>query len=317
MRRAVIGIGLGIMMVAGLVVASPAWERGTHAYIAMLVKRGGGFGSLEAVYAATAPDSFNYLFTAPYAAYRDFLYDQTHLSFMGVWSAAKTGQEKAAAMGFISHNGLWGADKTAHTGSLTLLPDEGYVITKAKTLNGMLMGYADYAALVAQVPEAGLTISHAIVEAAGDILMKNHQPLIGQALIDLAIRPSPKIPALMVTAYAGALSEFSAGTPFPMSVAEASAFITAVEAANRQATIAWGTWMLSDDATMKANIIDQFKSLAAALFAGYGIEPPGDEVLTALLGNALDLALHICGGDYIAEVAATALMVERELKARL
>jgi hypothetical protein len=310
-------MGLGIMLAAGLVLESPAWERGTHAYIAQLVKRGGGFGSLEAVYAATAPDAFNYLFTAPYAAYRDFLYDQTHTSFMGVWSAAQTGQEKAAAMGFISHNGLWGADKTAHTGSLTLLPDEGYVITKAKILNGMLMGYADYAAIVGQVPEAGLTISHAIVEAAGDILMKNHQPLIGQALIDLAIRPSPKIPALMVQAYAGVLSTFSAGTPFPMSVAEASAFITAVEAASRQATIAWGTWMLSDDATMKVNIVDQFKSLAGALFAGYGLPLPDDAVLTALLTNALDLALSICGGDYIAEVEATARMVEQELKARL
>lgn len=317
MKKAGIGLGLVVMLAAGLAPMAVGWERGTHAYIAQLVKRGGGFGSLEAVYAATAPDSFNYLFTAPYAAYREFLYDQTHLSFMGVWSAAKTGQEKAAAVGFISHNGLWGADKTAHTGSLTLLPDEGYVISKAKILNGMLLGYADYAALVAQVPEAGLTISHAIVEAAGDILMKSYQPLIGQALIDLALRPSPKISTLMVLAYAGALAEFSVVTPFPMSVAEASAFITAVEAANRQATIAWGTWMLSDDATMKANIIDQFKSLAAALFAGYGIEPPEDAVLTALLGNALELALTICGGDYIAEVEATARMVERELKDRL
>jgi hypothetical protein len=75
--------------------------------------------------------------------------------------------------------------------------------------------------------------------------------------------------------------------------------------------------MQADDATMKANIIEQYKALATAFLAIYGIEAPSPEVLGALIGGALDLALYLCAGDYMTEVQATAEMVRQEIKNRL
>ena len=65
MKKAMIGLLGVLVMVAGLVSTSFGWERGTHAYIAHLVKKGGGPNTVEAMYAATAPDVFNFFFTPP------------------------------------------------------------------------------------------------------------------------------------------------------------------------------------------------------------------------------------------------------------
>lgn len=317
MKKAMIGFLGVLVMVGGLVSTSLAWERGTHAYIAHLIRRGGGPNTVEAMYASVCPDAFNFMFTLPGLLYRDHLYELTHFQSQAVWDAARTGKEKNAARGFISHNNEWGADRTAHLASLTLDPNKGYVITKAEMLHGILMGDPGYAALMGGAPAIGVEICHQIVEAAGDIILKNADPTVGPLLMEIAKKPMPEVPAIMVRAYAGSLAAFSANTPLPMSLAEATALINTAESEWRQTTIAYGYLMQADDATMKANIIEQYKTLAAVFLGLYGIEAPGPEVLGALISGALDLALYLCAGDYMTEVEATAEMVRREIKNRL
>ena len=317
MKKAMIGF-LGVLM-AGLILAPSAlgWEKGTHAFIAELIKRSGGPKTVEAMYGATVPDVFNYMYTEPGYFYRDFLYDQTHFHAMKVWQEAKEGGEKDAARGFVSHNNAWGADMTAHTRSLTLDPNEGYVITKAKLLNSLLMNDPNYAALVGSVPYMALEICHDIVEAAGDIILKHADPSLGRKLIELARLPRPEAAALLVRAYADDLAAFSKSTPAPLNKKKAEAFIRAAEAEYRSGVIAYGQLLEGDDATLIANIVEMYKSLAASFLGSYGIPVPDDATLGALISGALDLSLQICQGDYMTEVLATAEMVKREIKKRL
>ena len=72
-----------------------AWEKGTHAYIADLVRKKAGVLNIEEIYGAMAPDAFNTLFTVPGLAFRDWLYEETHYNFMKVWNAIRMGREKS------------------------------------------------------------------------------------------------------------------------------------------------------------------------------------------------------------------------------
>jgi hypothetical protein len=318
MKKAMIGFLGVLMMVGGLVSTSLAWERGTHAFIAEQLRKGGGPNTIGAMYASTCPDAFNYMFTGQGALYRDYFYEMSHFQAMSLWDAAKTGPEKNAARGFVSHNNVWGADKTAHIGSLTLLPNEGYVITKAKMVDGYLSQTVPaYAALMGNAPGVGLEICHQIVEAAGDMILKNADPTIGPLLMEIAKKPRPEVPTVMAKAYAAGLAAFSAGTAVPMTFSQAAAFIMGAEAEWRQGMIAYGYLMQADDATFKANLVEQFKALAAGFLAGFGIEPPAPEILQALIEGALDLSLYFCQADYMAEVQATATMVRQAVQATL
>jgi hypothetical protein len=318
MKKAIIGF-LGLMVLA--VAAAPTafgWERGTHAFIAELVRRGGGPSTVEAMYASTLPDAFNYLFSEPGSLYREFLYDQTHFHFLQVWKAAKNGDSKNAARGFVSHNNEWGADRTAHVRSLTLEPNEGYVVTKAKMLNELLKSQSpEYAALVESVPDMAIEICHDIVEAAGDLILKHFDSSVGRRLVDLARLPHPDGVNLMVKAYADDLADFSRTTAAPLDKKKAERFIKDVEAEFRSGVIAYGYLLQGDDAGLKANIIEMYKSMAAAFLTSYGIIPPDDAVLAALISGALDGALYLCQSDYMTEVLATADMVKSEIRHRL
>ncbi len=317
MKKAMIGF-LGVLML-GLVLAPSVfgWERGTHAFIAELIRKGGGPKTVEAMYGATVPDVFNYMFTEPGYFYRDFLYDQTHFQAMKVWNAVKSSAEKDAAKGFVSHNNVWGADMTAHTRSLTLDPNEGYIITKAKLLNSILMDDPNYAALVGSVPDMALEICHDIVEAAGDIILKHADSSVGRRLVELARMPRPEASELLVRAYADDLADFSQTTPAPMNKEKAKRFIQAAETDFRSGVIAYGQLLEGDDETLIANIVEMYKALAASFLGSYGIPVPDDATLGALITAALDVSLQICQGDYMIEVLATAEMVKREIKKRL
>lgn len=302
-----VGIGfLGLLVLgAGFAPAALGWERGTHAFIADQLKRCGGLGGVEAMYGATAPDAFNYLFTNPGLAYRDFLYAKTHFEAGKVLDAVRNGYERAAARGFLSHNNEWGADRTAHTKSLTLNPEEGYIITKAKMLNAMMMADPGYAALVAGAPDVALEICHNLVEAAGDIILKHFDPTVGRKLTAMAARPRTNVQNLMARAYARDLSAFSRTTAFPIGLAQAKQFIAGVETEFRTAAIAYGYLLSGDDEALIANIIDQYKGLASAFLTAYGLSVPDDATLTALISAGLGASFQLCQGDYMTEVLAT------------
>jgi len=315
MKKGWIGF-LGVLVLwSGLSTAAFGWERATHAFIVDLLKKGGSFKEVEKMYAATAPDAFNYLFTFPGLAYRDWLYQQTHYEFMKVVDAAKEGKEKDSAFGFASHNNVWGADTTAHTKSLTLDPTEGYIITKAKLLNSFLMSNPGYAALLGDYQDVAIEICHNIVEAAGDVILNRYDPMVGQKLVAIAKDPKPDVRDLMVKAYAHDLAEFSKLTPYPLRREEAKQLIIEAENKFRMGIIGYGYLLQGDEGTLIANIVEQFKGLAGAFLTAYGLPVPDDETLTPLIQNALALGIQICQGDYMTEVLATADFVQHQLKA--
>jgi len=315
---------LGWVLLVGAVIwmsfsaTALAWEKGTHAYIADLLRKKAGAQNLEEVYGAMAPDAFNYLFAMPGVLYRDWLYQQTHFEFMKVQNAAKTGTDKSAAAGFLSHNNVWGADMTAHTKSLTLNMGEGYIITKAKLLHEALMYDPGYAGLFGgddpMVQAAAREICHNLVEAAGDVIMKHYDPDLGRKLIEIVSRPKPTVQALMIKAYAGDLAAASAGLGYPISVKDASGLIAQAETEFRQGAVGYGYLLLGDDATLIANVVDQFRSLAGAFLALYGLPTPPDELLNALIYGGIQTALQICASDYMTEVNATVDFVAAQLK---
>lgn len=304
-----VSLGVLLAIISG---TAAAWEKGTHAFIADKLKKANGPYNIEEMYGAMAPDAFNYLFTAPYILYRDYLYDQTHHYFLKVQYAVKYGYEKASSYGFISHNNLWGADSTAHKASLTLMPDEGYVITKAKMLDEYLKGVStDYYNLFKDYPAVALEVCHNIIEAAGDIVLVRYDRSLGAKIIQIAARPKTNMQNLMVRAYAQGLADFSQTTAAPLTLAEAEQFIRATENDFRTSCISYGWLLQQDEATILENVMAQFKQLAAAYFTALGLPVPDDALLTALLQGAFQAAIGLIENDYMPEVMATIDMLKK------
>lgn len=315
MRKGVLFFVFLALLLGAISAPVTAWERGTHAFIADKLKKANGPYNIEEMYGAMAPDAFNYLFTAPYILYRDFLYDQTHHQFLKVQHAVKYGYEKASSYGFISHNDLWGADSTAHHASLTLRSDEGYVITKARMLDGFLKSASpDYYNLFKDYPEVALEVCHNIIEAAGDIVLVRYDHSLGRKLMEIAARPKTNMQNLMVRAYAQDLFNFSLNTPAPMSsVQEAEQFIRATEQEFRLSCIAYGYLLQQDETIILENVIEQFKQLASAYLTAVGLPVPDDALLTALLQASFQAAFGLIENDYIPEIMATIEMLKKAM----
>lgn len=312
MKRAISLLVLFGLLLAVISIPAAAWERGTHAFIADKLKKANGPYNIEEMYGAMAPDAFNYLFTAPYILYRDYLYDQTHHHFLKIQQAVKYGYEKASSYGFISHNNLWGADSTAHIASLTLLPDEGYVITKAKMLDDYLKSVSpDYYNLFKDYPAVALEVCHNIIEAAGDIILVRYDRTLGAKIVQIAARPKTNMQNLMARAYARDLADFSQTTTAPLTLAEAEQFIRATENEFRTSCIAYGWLLQQDEAIILENVIAQFKQLATAYFTALGLPVPDDALLTALLQASFQAAIGLIENDYLPEIMATIEMLKK------
>jgi hypothetical protein len=306
-----LAVALAVTALAGL---SPAWERGTHAFIAEHLKKAGGPYSIDEIYGAMAPDAFNYMFSLPNALFRDYLYDQTHHHFMLVRDAVKWGYEKSSAYGFLSHNNIWGADSTAHIASRTLDPGKGYVITKAEMLNSWLMANVPpYAALLGSNQFVAVEVCHSIIEAAGDIVLARYDASVGARLVEIAFRPKPHMQNLMVRAYAQELSDASASLGFYLTLAEAEQLIRSEEQNFRTSCVAYGFLLQQDESVILANVIQQFKQLAQLYLLLFGIPVPSDAELEALLQVSFTAAFPLIEGDYMNEIMATIDMVKKNM----
>jgi hypothetical protein len=304
-------LSLGVAVLAG---AAMAWERGTHAFIADKLKKAGGPYNIDEMYGSMAPDVFNYLFTMPNVLFRGYLYDQTHLQFLKVKEAVKWGYEKSSAYGFLSHNNIWGADSTAHIASRTLLPNEGYVITKAQILNAwMIANVPPYAALVGPYPAIGLEICHNVIEAAGDIVLARHDASVGAKLMEIALRPKPDMQNLMVRAYAQGLADASGSLGYSITLVQAEQLIRSEEEGFRTSCIAYGFLLQQDESVILANVMAQFKQLAQVFLALNGLPVPDDATLTALLQVSFQVADGLIEDDYMREIRATIAMVKRNM----
>lgn len=294
---------------------SPAfpWASLTHVYIGQELDKQSGPLNLDEVYGITAPDAFNYLFTPPFSEYRDYLYEQTHFEFMKLWDGVKHGYEKPIAHGFIAHNNEWGADRTAHVKSLTLLPYEGYVITKAKALHEVLMQVPEYAAL--GLPESvSIEVCHDIVEAAGDVVINRAIPGLGEKLVKSTLRPSEIFQKLLVEAYAPGLVDFSAGTSLLLDYETAAQVILLSEAGFRSYMATYGWVFQQDEQIIMQGIIADFESMARAYLEALGSPLPSEVDIKPLIEFGLSQAIGLCEYDYLEEVQATIQYVDRQMK---
>jgi hypothetical protein len=123
-------IVIGVILVSVFTVSQVfAWGSATHGYIDDHLGKKGPVRNLNEIYGGMAPDAFNYLFSN--LNWLNYLYVETHYEDnLLVWKKADTILEKAVAFGFVSHNGMTGADATAH-GSYAYDAPDGWVIAKA------------------------------------------------------------------------------------------------------------------------------------------------------------------------------------------
>lgn len=309
MMKKVTSMFLGTLMLIGISASVFGWGSATHAFISDQLKRRGGPQNLNEIYGSLAPDIFNYAFDLQGSLYT-FLHWETHDNFMQLWDSVKFGYEKSFAYGYVSHNDAWGADSTAHHASLTLIPGQGYVITKAIMLDSILMNDPSYAGL--ELPaDIRVDMCHNVVEAAGDILIKRMDPLIGKKIVEAASRPSQVFRNLLFRAYAQDLASF-VGSELAVQI------ISGYEFGFRNAMVAYGTALQQTEAVSIELIVADFNNLVMAYLISKGVDPgslPSD--LSPLIQAAMSAAITICEADYIAEIWATLDRVDRELKDHL
>ena len=292
-----------------------SWGSATHVYIADHIGKRLGLRNTNEMYGAVAPDIFNYMFGLEYAEY---LHDQTHgvppndEDFLKLWWEAKNwNYQKSAAYGFVCHNDVWAADFTAHHSARTLsgpwLPpgyDPGWVIIKAAELESFWGLSAYLAPKLHSMPPGfpgtsdqfvmyiALEICHNVIEAAGDVVLKDMDPQIGLKISLSALLRTHSFPSLLVDAYAGDLSSL-----FGMSGEEAAQVIIDAEKEFRQMMIMYGAALMQDKETAKHALAQQMAELAQAYIGSYFTLPPYEEILGEL-DHGMSLAVAVCeAGD--------------------
>lgn len=272
------------------------WGSATHAYIIDQFMRKAGPPRL--MYGAMAPDVFNYFFEN--ITLRDQLYAMTHFDFMKLWNASKGPSDRPSAYGFVSHNNEWGADSTAHLKSLTFMPNEGFVITKAKILWDLIKSAFPFS------DELGVSVCHDVIEAAVDLQIKTLDPNIGNRLVDSARSSDKKLLELLNKAYLADV------TMLVGSEALAQYLIAQNETGFRYAVLQLGN-------ALKLKSPNDLNAIAA-IFAALGQQAYGIEVPPAVVAAVLELAMWVCtdplfGPDCFTEIYATIDYVRLNLNA--
>lgn len=296
----------GVFFLALVLFASEvfSWGFATHAYVDNQIGMERGPNNRSELYGGMVVDLFNYSFDYP--LYLDLLYDQTHEGFMKVWNVAKGKPEKSTALGFVSHNDLWGADSTAHRLCLTCIQPEGYAIVKARDL----LTIAPLPTELGIPEDVAIEIFHEIVETGVDLLIKRQEASIGQKIVSSALYRSPRFPSLLVSAYAQDLSEFAG-----ISFSEAEKFITTVEKEFRKSIMLYGQSLQQDEEPAIGLIAGQTADVAESFLGLYDIQIPlTKEEIVALVVDYMNLAISICEPDYLGEINATANFVEEQLR---
>jgi hypothetical protein len=326
MKKAISVLFLGFFAMG--MVASPlySWGSATHVYIVDQIGKKFGLRNMNEIYGAASPDLFNYLFGT---AYQRYLHDQTHgvsgdESFLKLWWAAKRwGFQKSLAYGFVSHNDVWAADFTAHHEAQTIpdpgvLPEEydpGWVIVQAFDLNA-IWGLAEYLWSIKKegVPDNvvfsfAIEICHNIIEAAGDVVMVEEDPLLGMKLSSSALLRDSSFPELLVDAYA---DDFA--FQYDMTFETAAQIIRDAEKEFRKMMILLGTALMQDKETARQLLAQQMADLAQAYLETDFNLPSYNEIFLKL-DEGLKYAIDLCetGNSYLDEVQETIKFVRSNL----
>jgi hypothetical protein len=142
----------------------------THIYIAEKVFPEWGY-NFDLYYGSLAPDIAMYVMQAEKWS---TAYEDTHRDFIHLTPRMRSQAQRAFKDGWLTHNGVWGADYYAHGE----FPESegGYVIIKAADLLheiGSISG--DY--------EKDRAFAHAVIEAAIDLLLRTEHPELGLKLV--------------------------------------------------------------------------------------------------------------------------------------
>jgi len=289
-------------MLVGSICFAPqafAWGSATHAYICDHLGAQGPVKNVNEMYGGMAPDVFNYLFADK--ALMERLYAATHYgNFMDVWKSSGTPIGRALALGFISHNGLWGADSTAH--GVPYNNPEGYVIGKAIAMRFKYGAFIkDGGEVSPSDPVFWLNVElyHNAVEAAVDILLCQKDRALGGKITAAALARSPEFPAMLVKTYHSLAPEN---------------LIRGTESDFRRNLVAYGFALMQPRDKAVEDIASQLASMAGAFLAMYGIDPSGLGDLDTLAFNIVNLALEECEKDYLDAVNGTIQQVSGALK---
>jgi hypothetical protein len=304
-----------ILLLALLSSQAFAWGSATHAYIDDRLGKQGPLKNLNEIYGGMAPDVFNYLFQHP--DWLEYLYMETHYeNNIVLWKKANTPLEKAVAFGFVSHNGVTGADATAHGTYDYSLEKEptGWVIAKAvemaerEDVHRLLtrLGLANDQG----VSYVGYELCHTFVESAVDLLLAQQDRSLGGKISAAALARTREFPDLLIQSYARKFAK-----KFGLEYATAVQTIRSAESEFRKNTVLYGLALAQAPETARDLIVEQLIALAPAFLAAYGaeVELPGYEELKAICDYLIDVAIDVCDEDYLVAVQKTIQYVSTNL----
>ena len=304
----VIGVILGSVFMVNQVFA---WGSATHAYIDDHLGKKGPVRNLNEIYGGMAPDAFNYLFANP--NWLNYLYLETHYEANQlVLKEADTVLEKAVASGFVSHNGMTGADATAH-GNYDYDAADGWVIGKAVAM-------ANRAGVLAVLEQfkladengiawAGYELCHNFIESAVDLLIAEHDRSLGGKISAAALARTPEFPGLLVKAYAKRFMK-----TFKLDWQTAVTVIRSAEGEFRKNLVSYGVALAQEPAVSQGLIAEQLAGLAPAFLNAYGITLPAGTDLSELSSYFLGIAIEMCRDEYLGVVDHTIQFVSGNLE---
>jgi hypothetical protein len=304
-------IVVGVVLVSAFTVSQAfSWGSATHAYIDDHLGKKGPVRNLNEIYGGMAPDVFNYLFSN--LNWLNYLYVETHYEDnISVWKKADTILEKAVAFGFVSHNGITGADATAHGNYAYDAPD-GWVITKAVEManSSRIHPFLGKFNLVDEngIVWAGYELCHNFIESAVDLLIAQHDRSLGGKISIAALSRTPKFPDLLVKAYAKRFME-----AFKLDRQTAVTVIRSAENEFRKSMVSYGFALAQEPEVAQGLIADQLAALAPAFLAAYAITLPDGTDLSELSNYFLGVAIDMCKGEYLTPVENTIQFVSSNL----
>jgi hypothetical protein len=311
-------IAIGVILATFIFTSQAfAWGSATHAYIDDRLGKQGPLRNLNEIYGGMAPDVFNYFFGNP--DWLEYLYTQTHYdNYLALWKEAHTILEKAVVFGFVSHNGMSGADLTAHGSydyKLETKPT-GWVIANAVEMS-KIQAVKDSLIKLGLVQDdlvlvAGYELCHTFVESAVDLLLARHDRSLGGKISAAALTRAREFPDLLVKSYARGFAK-----EFGLNHATAVRTIRSAENEFRRNMVSYGLALAQEPDVAKELIVEQLVDLAPAFLASYGVSlPNGTELddLKPVADALIEIAITLCeDGDYLRAVERTIPFVSKNL----
>jgi hypothetical protein len=300
---------IGIVFVLTLSLTAPAWDVLGHAFIMEKIKGGPQNTTGNELYGITSPDFVNYLLNTPYY---DYLYKTTHTEFMRVWNMATTPAAQELAMGFVCHNGVWGADYPAHYSSLTLGdPTKGYIIAKAEAVEyafGQMGVWAGLGLGGDMYKPLRLELCHNVVEYVIDIMIWMEDPTLAGRVMAAAGSRAPIMQHLVKTAFGGPLVAYSQKTEARLNHPAALAILLPAEVSFQQRVALYaGLYATATDFNSLMTNLDGYLRVLAAQMFGLPLQPGQ---AAQLLGAVLQMG--VCN-DAPYELGATVIYVQGQL----